>query len=70
MKKFLRDSLDSFLLAAAVVAVTDIEALIQAGSKEQLVAAAVALGRAALIAGFAAIAPKLVARRDARASER
>lgn len=66
MSKFLRDLADSFLLAAALVAVTDVEALIAAGSKEQAMGAALALVRAAGIAGFQAVLPKLVALKAAR----
>lgn len=65
MKKFLRDLADSFAYAALVVVVVDAEALISAGSKEQAIAAAAALGRAALIAGVKEIAPRVLAARNA-----
>jgi hypothetical protein len=59
-KKFWLEVLRDFLLGVAVVVITDASALIDAGSKEQLAVVAAALGRQALKAGIAAIAPKIL----------
>lgn len=58
MRKFLRDAAEAFAIAAAVVVVSNPDALIAAGSLEQVEVAGVALLRAALVAGFAAVAPR------------
>lgn len=67
-RKFLRDAGDSFLVAALTVVVLDPTALLAAGSVAQLLIAATALGRAAAIAGFAAVAPRFIALRDKRSA--
>lgn len=62
-RRFWRDAGEAFVIAALTVVVLDPSALLAAGSLEQLTAAAVALGRAALVAGFRAVAPRVLALR-------
>lgn len=61
--KFFKEVLRDFAVGVAVVAVTDAPALFDAGSKEQFAIAFAALARAALKAGFVAIAPRVLALR-------
>lgn len=64
MKQFLRQAGEAFLIAAGVELFLNAEALIDMGSREQLVIGGIALGRAALHAGFRAIVPRLLALRE------
>lgn len=66
MRQFLRDAGEAFLIAAGVVLLEDGSTLIDtAGSSEQLIVGAIALGRAALAAGLRAVLPLVRARQDA-----
>jgi hypothetical protein len=65
VKDFLKRVANDFAIAAAVVLVTDAEKIIGAATREQFAVAGAAVARAAAIAGFRAIAPLIVARRNA-----
>ena len=59
-KQFWVDAGEAFLLAAAAVLVVDAEALVAAGSWEQAATLGIALGRAAVVAGLRAVAPRVL----------
>jgi hypothetical protein len=63
-KKFWRDAAEAFVVAATAVLVVDAESLVAVGSREQALTVAVALGRAAVVAGLRAVAPRIIAYRD------
>lgn len=59
MRKFLIDALEAAGIAAAVVAVTNGDALIAVGSLAQLEVVGIALLRAMGVAALAAVAPRV-----------
>lgn len=61
-RKFLTDAADTFVVAAGAVILADASTLFEVGSWEQAAVVAVALGRAAIIAGVKAVVDE--ARRD------
>jgi nicotinic acid phosphoribosyltransferase len=64
MREFAKRVAIDFAVAAAAVLVIDAEKIISASTREQFGLIAVATARAAAIAGFRAIAPLIVARRN------
>jgi hypothetical protein len=63
-RKFWVDAGEAFAIAVAATVVVDAEALVAVGSREQLLAVGIGLGRAAIVAGLRAIAPRFIALRD------